>query len=984
LQDLIVEAVGGGSDAVIALRADFSLVPWLEIETLQSGSDGNFSGTGNERANTLLGGYDDDLLSGAGGSDRLKGDAGHDTLDGGTGADTLDGGAGDDVYIVDNAGDRIIELANAGTDSVRTTLATFSLVNLVDTDHLVYTGDKVFTGTGNALANQLSGGSGNDILTGLGEADTLWGGAGNDKLLGGDGNDTFRQETGNDTIDGGAGTDRIYLAQTVADYRFERPIPTLVKLTGPEGRVLFLSNIEEIVFEQIPRAVRLLDGTDLLSMIGSTGKDTLTGGADNDTLDGGAGDDVLDGKVGSDVLFGGLGNDSLDGGQGGDLLKGGAGNDTYVIDSDFDTVDERIDTGPNTGKDAGGIDTVKTDLHSYTLSPALAIASGYLGNIEKLEYTGTSTDFGFTGTGNALANTITGGTGNDTLDGGLGADKLIGGAGNDTYLIDKATIVLADGSVIAGDSVVELAGEGMDTLQTTLAAYSIARLVNVENLTYNSTSNFTGTGNTLNNTLTGGIGNDKLYGALGDDTFIATAGNDLFDGGGGADTLDLTPLDLLFAKKDKEGGFSLNKVDATTVTMTIGTQVLTIKGAWGAATGDKGIETFKFDDNAAVTLAQLLDGVMSFGPDPYEDMEGINDNKKAGLGNDTLLGAVGNDSLDGEGGNDSLDGGVGNDTLTGGLGNDILIGGTGSDSLTGGLGDDVYYVDADGDVVSESLAQGSDTVRTTLAGYNLADKAANVEKLIYSGTANFTGSGNALANTITGNIGNDTLDGGQSDGKADILNGGAGDDTYKVGAGDTVIDLEGGTDIVLMQGSLAAWTLGATLENLTNEGSAATFTGNGNALANTLTGGSNVDILNGLGDRDTLLGNAGYDSLNGGAGNDTLTGGEGADKLTGGLDNDTFVFNTDPASGKDTIADFAIGDTLQLDNAIFTALAEGVLSAESFVLGTVAADANDFLLYDKSTGTLWYDADGNGAGAAIEIAVLANKAAIDFSVFQIV
>jgi Ca2+-binding RTX toxin-like protein len=314
------------------------------------------------------------------------------------------------------------------------------------------------------------------------------------------------------------------------------------------------------------------------------------------------------------------------------------------------------------------------------------------------------------------------------------------------------------------------------------------------------------------------------------------------------------------------------------------------------------------------------------------------------------------------------------------LGNDILIGGTGNDSMTGGLGDDVYFVDAAGDSVTEAAAQGTDTVRTTWAPYTLGD---NLEKLIYDGTDNFTGTGNALANTITGNTGNDTLDGGDG---ADILNGGAGNDTYKVGAGDTVIDVEGGTDIVLVQGSLAAWTLGATLENLTNEGSAATFTGNGNALANTLTGGTNVDNLNGLGDNDTLLGNAGNDNLNGGAGNDTLTGGEGADKLTGGLDNDTFVFNVDPASGKDTIADFAIGDMIQLDNATFTMLgADGTLNGDPFTAGKVALDGNNnYLTYDRGTGTLWYDADGNGSGAAVEVAFLANKAALAATDFAVI
>lgn len=90
-------------------------------------------------------------------------------------------------------------------------------------------------------------------------------------------------------------------------------------------------------------------------------------------------------------------------------------------------------------------------------------------------------------------------------------------------------------------------------------------------------------------------------------------------------------------------------------------------------------------------------------------------------------------------------------------------------------------------------------------------------------------------------------------------------------------------------------------------------------------------------------------------------------------------------SGIDTITDFRSGeDKIELDRAIFDKLGSaGALNAEFLVEGKAALDANDFLVYDKATGILWYDADGNGAGAALEVALLANKAALaatDFSV----
>ncbi|MDO3437073.1 protease, partial [Rhizobium sp. CBN3] len=119
--------------------------------------------------------------------------------------------------------------------------------------------------------------------------------------------------------------------------------------------------------------------------------------------------------------------------------------------------------------------------------------------------------------GNTLVNTITGGAGNDTLDGGIGNDTLNGGAGNDIYVVDSA-----------GDIVNEAVGAGTDEIRTALAAYSIAALVNVENLTYTGSASFSGTGNALANTITGGTGNDTLNGGGGADSLIGGEGDDTY------------------------------------------------------------------------------------------------------------------------------------------------------------------------------------------------------------------------------------------------------------------------------------------------------------------------------------------------------------------------------------------------------------------------------------------------------------------------
>lgn len=130
-----------------------------------------------------------------------------------------------------------------------------------------------------------------------------------------------------------------------------------------------------------------------------------------------------------------------------------------------------------------------------------------------------------------------------------------------------------------------------------------------------------------------------------------------------------------------------------------------------------------------------------------------------------------------------------------------------------------------------------------------------------------------------------------------------------------------------------------------------------------LHGGIGADVIWGEADADALFGNSGADWLSGGAGRDRLSGGAGAD---------IFVFNSGPLSSTNTdrIVDFlAIDDSIQLENAIFKAFTyTGLIRAENLVLGAQALDGNDFLIYQSSTGSLWYDPDGSGALAKVLIA----------------
>jgi len=143
-------------------------------------------------------------------ADSLTGDSGDNRLDGRAGADTMAGGLGDDTYVVDNAGDSVVEATDEGTDTVESSI-TFSLLgNGNNVENLTLTGNGDIDGTGNNLSNVLTGNVGDNMLTGMGGNDVLDGGAGADTLSGGADDDLLYGGGGIDILDGGAGSDSFY------------------------------------------------------------------------------------------------------------------------------------------------------------------------------------------------------------------------------------------------------------------------------------------------------------------------------------------------------------------------------------------------------------------------------------------------------------------------------------------------------------------------------------------------------------------------------------------------------------------------------------------------------------------------------------------------------------------------------------------------------------------------------------------------------
>lgn len=506
----------------------------------------------------IFGTPENDSLIGTSADENIYGLAGDDTLDGGGGNDTLDGGDGDDqLYFAYRYGSPETGIAIGGIGNDTIWLSARDILSIdggsgfdilaLQQPFLPFGPGRIFDFTGlwsggtgyingthtvtdiEALDTRVWGSNFDDNMTiGAGNTQSLviYGLSGNDRIVGGSGADILVGGDGTDFLDGGLGTD-ILIGGTGDDILSGGGDAT--EFYGGAGNDVFVfasSSPADAVLNVIYEVqgggideVRTTASIFSLDWYGASEVENLTvfDGGPHAAVIGNAFNNIITGNISVDSLYGRAGNDTLRGGSGAaNTLVGNEGDDTYIVEALGDTVVEFA---------GEGTDIVKTELASFVLSA----------NVEQLVNTGIGS---FTGVGNAQDNILTGGVGTDSLFGGAGNDTLYGGAfvantlagneGDDIYIVEAA-----------GDSVVELAGQGMDTVRTALTSFTLQ--ANVEVLTYTGIAGFIGVGNAQDNVITGSTGTDSLFGNAGNDTLVGGAGapNSLY-GGIGNDTYVVT------------------------------------------------------------------------------------------------------------------------------------------------------------------------------------------------------------------------------------------------------------------------------------------------------------------------------------------------------------------------------------------------------------------------------------------------------------
>jgi Ca2+-binding RTX toxin-like protein len=1000
-----------------------------------NGTEGNDSLVGTSGNDTINGFGGNDTLNGAEGADRLNGGDGNDVMVGGPrtdgAADTLDGGLGDDQYevyfgdvIVADAGgvDWVIagtswtlgagldNLRVGGVDADAADAIGNELDNIIDGSGLDHYGiidggagnDLILGGQRTVTRSALFGGDGNDTIRAQSvPGDSIFGGTGNDSIVGYDG---FRETAQFDTIDGGTGNDTIDAtgtfvfssapgaanADTLVHFDSGRDTiqldASVMSALGTSGRlstsdprfyaapgassghdvddrIIYDTSSGRLWYDrdgsvgEAPQLIATLQGapslaaTDIVVANGSGG----TGGS---VINGTEGDDSLVGTAGNDTINAFGGNDTLDGGPGADQLNGGTGNDRYIV------------TAGDTVSDPSGVDTL---VHAYTTSdPGATLPDGIENGIliGSFENMGDNTPGPFL-VGNSLDNVLRddaqisglfidldGGAGNDTLIGGQGTDRFRfeaggGNYGNDVvqgsagsfdmlYFGTATTGVTADiatgtasgggtGSISFTNITTVIGGAGADML---IGGDATNRL-------------YAGAGN---DTLIGGASNDffrdndpypgldigtdddSMVGNAGDDSFELTRGNDFANGGSGNDQFGILAYTPGHGTDTIVGGDGIDSVSlasSSNVVVDLGT---------GTMTGGtlSGIENFSYSAAGVATPG-----------DP---------------GNFPTLRATGSATsnvLMGSWGNDTLEGGAGNDTLTGGPSGSLPT----SDSFVFSVAPGA----TNADTITDFERSVDHIVLDAGAHASAGASGALTDGRFYAAagaTSGHDADDRAVYDTATGNLYWDA-------------------DGNGAGTAQLIATLQGapaisGSDITIANGTTPSPTPSPTpTPTPPPPGSIVGTAGNDD-----MSGTAGNDSIFGLAGNDTIFANGGDDWVQGGAGNDSVSGGSGQDR---------YAFAESGATNADQILNYGSGwDSVHLDAAGFGAIgatgrfAGGDVRFFAAAGATSGHDADDRIVYNTSTGQLFYDADGSGAGASQLIATFTgapSMAATDITVF---
>ncbi|HEX7635487.1 MAG TPA: calcium-binding protein, partial [Noviherbaspirillum sp.] len=655
--------------------------------------------------------------------------------------------------------------------------------------------DVIFGGSGSHLVelsngdNYVDAGSGDSTIDGGMGDNTIFGGTGNVVVRAGGGDDYIDSESGNDKVAGGGGDNTIF-GGSGNDTIF----------AGGSGDAWATS-------EKGNNYVEAGSGNSVL--YGSGGNDTLIAGAGHDTLHAGAGNEYLQGGTGDTLMFGGSGNDTLVAGDGNDTISAGTGNTTI---HGGDGADQIYGGAGKTLIYAGDGGTSSTPTQIVAGTGDTTVYGG--GGID-LIFGGSGSNVLYAGDGGTAeqATGVVAGDGDTTVYGGSGIDIIVGGAGKDVLyagaggIEDNPTYVLggsSDSTLVAGSGVSQLVAGGGNTTFVFNADSGKATIqggggctlefgsgIGVSDLTLSAVRAFDGSAALSIEVATGG--SITVLGGL-----TGSIGLIRFADGSALNMNDLmAQANVMPATIETSSGL-VSFGDADSSSAGSGDTIHYAARSDDTLTGGAGNDTFVIDSPDQVVVSQPNQGTDTIQASvSYTLPDNVNNLTLTGTAD---LTGVGN-SLD-----NVITGNAGNNTLIAGSGNAMLIGGGGADTMIGGMGNTTFVVEDASDVVIAQPDAGTSTVQSSVS-FVLPEHA---NKLTLTGSDNLVGTGNALANAISANAGDDTLIGGGGD---DTLIGGAGKDTFvftKGDGADMVIGGTGGKNTILLSDDIASSDLSAT------------------------------------------------------------------------------------------------------------------------------------------------------------------------------